>query len=861
MLSQNARASLMSLFARSQLLTDPVELLVYETDAAMDQGTPDAVVFAQSQDDVIRLAEWANEYKAPIIARGAGTGLSGGAVAEQGGVILAFSRMHRIIEIDSKGRSATVEPGVINLALDEAVRRFGLYYPPDPASGRSATLGGNVAENAGGPHCFKYGVTTNYVCGLQFVLPGGKTMLSGGYACDYPEYDFTGIITGSEGTLALVTKIMTRLTRQPPGVMTMMAVFDSVESAGIAVSEVIAAGLVPATMEMMDQKIARIVEDYAHPGLPIDAGAVLIVEVDGYPASLQSQIAEISQLLKSCGGRDLRIAQSAEEREKIWFARKSAAGAMARLAPAYLLLDGTVPRSALAEALETTNQICNRYDLQVGYVFHAGDGNLHPFILTDPKNPAHLQRARQAGQEFMEAVVNLGGSITGEHGVGIEKRPYLGLMYTPAELSVMQDIKQVFDPENLLNPGKIFSEPIASEFSAPPTTPLPPYRFAPENLRQAAEGLAVLSRSREPVQIIGGGAMPPALTPGRVLSTENLRGVIAYAPQDLYLTAQAGTTLGEMRAFLEPKGWQLALHSPWSGATLGGLLASNLNAPLRIRYGGLRDQVLAMTVVFADGRSIHAGRSVVKNVAGYDVPKLLIGSQGTLGLIVDVTLKIVPLPRLRRSLLAPVNDLKQGLEWAQACLSLALVSTGIVLGRVRHPLALDDSPYMLVYSAEGLPEDVESELEGVRAKLSELGAPPPQEVEGQAAIDLWAHLLASASGQSLSLRVGFPPRELENSLIAWEARLQGSEWLADIASGLLYIASNPDGLGEAQVFVDELRKPALASGGYAVVLDGPPEWGGKLERWGYPPPTLELMKRLKSRWDPAGILNPGSFVV
>ena len=342
---------------------------------------------------------------------------------------------------------------------------YGLYYPPDPASGRSATLGGNVAENAGGPHCFKYGVTTNYITGLKFVLSGGQMLTSGGYAFDYPEYDWTGIITGSEGTLAVVTRIMTRLMRQPPGVMTLMAVFDSVEVAGTAVSAVIAAGLVPATMEMMDQKIARIVEDYAHPGIPTDAGALLIIEVDGYPDSLQPQMDEVSQILKSCGGRDLRIAQSAEEREKIWYARKSAAGAMARLAPAYLLLDGTVPRSALAQALETTNQICTQYDLQVGYVFHAGDGNLHPFILTDPKNPEHLQRAHQAGRDFMQAVVDLGGSITGEHGVGIEKRPYLGLMYTPAELSIMQDLKYVFDPGNLLNPGKIFAEPLAREYS------------------------------------------------------------------------------------------------------------------------------------------------------------------------------------------------------------------------------------------------------------------------------------------------------------------------------------------------------------------------------------------------------------
>ena len=861
MLDPNIRASLINLFAKRQVITDPAELLVFETDAALDRGMPDLFVFAHSLDDVVRLAKWASENNVPVISRGAGTGLSGGAVAEQGGVILGFSRMNRILEIDPDGRNATVEPGVVNLTLDESVKRYGLYYPPDPASGRSATLGGNVAENAGGPHCFKYGVTTNYITGLEFVLPGGKTLTSGGYAFDYPEYDWTGILTGSEGTLAIVTRIMTRLIRQPPGVMTMMAAFDSVEVAGTAVSAVIAAGLVPATMEMMDQKIARIVEEYAHPGIPTDAGALLIIEVDGYPDSLKPQMDEVSQILKSYGGHGLRIAQSPTERERIWYARKSAAGAMARLAPAYLLLDGTVPRSSLAKALETTNQICDKYNLQVGYVFHAGDGNLHPFILTDPKNTEHLHRAHQAGRDFMQAVVSLGGSITGEHGVGIEKRPYLGLMYTSAELSIMQDIKHVFDPGNLLNPGKIFAELATIGIATNLNLPLPPYRFAPTNVEQAADGLAALSKAHEPIRITGANPILDVASSGRVLSTEHLQGITDYAPQDLYFTAKAGTTFREVQSFLEPKGWQVALHSPWPEATLGCILAGNLNAPLRMRYGGLRDQVLAMTVVLGDGRLIYAGRPVVKNVAGYDLPKLFIGSHGTLGLITDATLKIIPLPRARRTLLIPVSDLRLGLEWSKACLALAWVSTGIVFGRLKHTLPIETAPFFLAYTAEGQPEDVASELRLVRARLADLGAAAPVEIEGRAAMDLWAQQLASASGKQLLLRIGLPPRELANYISIRKSQLQSNDFLVDIASGMIYTASYSNDLGEAQVLLDELRKPALAVGGYTVIMNTPDNWIGKLERWGYPSQTLELMKQLKLRWDPAGILNPGVFLV
>ena len=394
------------------------------------------------------------------MARGAGTGLSGGAVAERGGIIVEFSRMNHILTIDEYGRSAVVEPGMINLLLDEQVKQKGLYFPPDPASQRASTIGGNVAENSGGPHCFKYGVTTNYVTGMRVVLADGRLVQVGGAALDYPTYDLTGLITGSEGMLALMTAIDVRLVRNPPAIKTMLAVFDSVEQAGTAVSAVIAAGLVPATMEMMDQKIIRIVEDFAHAGLPIEAEAILIIEVDGYAASLDSQIDEISSILLTHGGRDLRVARTEEERNQIWFARKSAAGAVTRLTPSYYTVDITVPRSRLVETLSEVNAICDRYNLRVGYVFHAGDGNLHPLVLIpDNQDKALMERVHHAGREMVEVAVSKGGSLSGEHGVGIEKRVFMSLMHNADELAAMLDIKRAFDPTALLNPGKIFPTP------------------------------------------------------------------------------------------------------------------------------------------------------------------------------------------------------------------------------------------------------------------------------------------------------------------------------------------------------------------------------------------------------------------
>ncbi len=379
-------------FAPHQLVTDPAELVTFEIDAGFDRGRPDAVFYPESAADVSRVVQWARANGLPIVARGAGTGLSGGAVAERGGVIVEFARMKRIVELNPVGRNGIVQTGVVNLTLDAAAKRLGFYYPPDPSSGRSSVIGGNLGENAGGPHCFKYGVTTNYITGVEAILADGRVIRTGGQAYDYPELDLTGLIVGSEGTLALVTEAAIRLIRNPPAVKTMMVSFASDEVAGAAVSSIIAAGLVPATLEMMDQKVMGMIEAYVQVGLPVDAQAALIVEVDGYAESLDSQVEEIADILSAHGGYDLRIAQSEEERQGIWYGRKSAAGAFSRLAPAFYLVDVTVPRSFLAEALREIGQVLARHELETGHVFHAGDGNLHPCILCDPKDTAQMER-------------------------------------------------------------------------------------------------------------------------------------------------------------------------------------------------------------------------------------------------------------------------------------------------------------------------------------------------------------------------------------------------------------------------------------------------------------------------------------
>ncbi len=932
MRKENKLNSLETLLRKGQVFTDAATLITYELDAGLDRGAPEGLVFPQSAADVEQIVRWAAQQHIPLVARGAGTGLSGGAVAERGGIVIEFSRMNAVLDLDESGRSAILEPGVVNLAFDERVRAQDLYFPPDPASQRASTIGGNVAENSGGPHCFKYGVTSNYVTGLDVVLASGRSMRIGGRALDYPAYDLCGLLTGSEGTLAIITAVSVRLVRNPPAVKTMMAAFDSLEQAGAAVSAIIAAGLVPATMEMMDRNILRIVEAYVHAGLPVDAGAVLIIDVDGYPASLGPQIDEVIHHLQAHGGHDLRIAANAEERDKIWYARKSAAGALSRLAPSYYLVDITVPRSLLAETLAGVNSICDRYGLRAGHVFHAGDGNLHPLILImDPADRQLVERVHHAGREMVELCIHKDGSISGEHGIGIEKRQYMPLMFSDDELAAMWDVKQVFDPGGLLNPGKIFpssvdrvstrGEPVGPDLSRPPPIyrpqeayHIPAAVFTPSTASEAAQGLSALAAIRRPVRISGSmEASPLEGQPGEnndvLLCTGELKGIKVFSPADLYVTVGSGTSLTELQSFLASERVQVPLAAPWPSASIGGLVAANLNAPLRMRYGSLRDLVLCATVVLGDGRVIRAGRPVIKNVAGYDLVKVFVGSHGTLGLITDVTLKLTPLPRARRTLLAPLDDLEHGLALAGQARTMALVASAILLckdcdisalhapagnsfpvgarapvaasvpvgarvvksggeGLYGRPLSVPigeglyghpPGSYVLAYTAEGLPEDVQAELDQVRQVLRTAAVPAPVEVDQVSGTDIWARLLGNSSGRALQVRVGVPARDLVSYIQSQSALLNDTAFIADIGSGLVYAVSEHREPAAAHHWLESLRRPALALGGYAVGIDMPGTWQYTIDRWGYQPAALDLMRNLKARWDPGDILNPGAF--
>ena len=449
------KARVAALLGPKGYLDRPADLALYEYDGGVDKHAPDLVVFPGSTEQVAALVKLAHEFQVPFVGRGAGTGLSGGAIPREGGIMIAFARMNRILEIDLENERAVVQPGVVNLDVTLAVEGSGYFYAPDPSSQRACTIGGNVSENAGGPHTLAYGVTTNHVLALELVLPDGTVVETGGAEPDLPGYDLTGLFTGSEGTMALVTRITVRLMRKPELVKTALAIYESSEDAGRTVAEITARCITPVAVEMMDGVMLRMVEEATHAGYPMDASAVLLIELEGIGEAVEEQVEQIRGACLLCGAREFRVARTSEERDLLWKGRKNAFGAVGRVSPTYYVQDGVVPRTKIAPTLHFIGEVAARYGLTISNIFHAGDGNLHPIILFNPRIPGDLEKARAAGEEILTWCIDVGGSITGEHGVGMEKNELMGKLFSPATLDTIRSLKLMFDPDNRLNPGKM----------------------------------------------------------------------------------------------------------------------------------------------------------------------------------------------------------------------------------------------------------------------------------------------------------------------------------------------------------------------------------------------------------------------
>jgi glycolate oxidase len=471
--SSTVLAQLRKIVGPGGLLDRAEDLMLYEYDAGVRKCTPAAVVFPQNTEQVAQIMNLACSAGFPIVARGAGTGLSGGAIAPEGGVVMAFARMNRILEVDAANMRALVQPGVVNQQLSDNVAHLGLYFAPDPSSQKACTIGGNVAENSGGPHTLAYGVTVNHVTGLTVVMPSGEVVHFGGRAVESNGYDLTGFLVGSEGTVGIVTEITVRLLRRPERVATLLGIFETIDDGAKTVSAITAAGITPAALEMLDGWTLRAVEEACHAGYPLDAGAVLLIELEGLAEQVEEQAEAVRTVCLEQRAREVRRAKDENERMLLWKGRKNAFAALGRLAPSYYSQDGVVPRTRIPAVLQFIQGVSQKYGLRIGNIFHAGDGNLHPLILFDPRDPHQLEMVQAAGAEILERCVEMGGSITGEHGVGLEKRNLMPLLFTDDDLDVMLSLRNAFNAAGVLNPGKLFpTTRMCRETSGPSTNPV-----------------------------------------------------------------------------------------------------------------------------------------------------------------------------------------------------------------------------------------------------------------------------------------------------------------------------------------------------------------------------------------------------
>jgi glycolate oxidase len=454
-------ADLTAIVGAENVLHHHDELLVYECDGfVINKKVPDVVVFPTSTEHVVELVKLCNRHDVPFVPRGAGTSLAGGTLAVGGGVMICLTRMKRILEINPRDRYASVEPGVVNVWLTRAMAGMGFHYAPDPSSQTACTIGGNVATNSGGPHTLKYGVTVNHIKGVELVLPDGTVVNIGGAAEDPPGYDLTGLVVGHEGTFGIVTKVIVNLARDPEAGRTLLGVFDTVESATETVSGIIAAGIVPAALEMLDNLMIQAVEQAFGFGFPTEAGAVLIIEVDGIDAGMDREAQAISEVIQTHGGHVQKSINWRTRKEPdyvaIWKSRKSAFGAIGRLSPTFCTQDGVVPRTLLPHILRFIQGVSSRYHIRIANVFHAGDGNIHPILLFDERDPDQVNRVLQASHEILEECIRVGGSVTGEHGIGVEKVALMPKLFAPEDLAAMIAIRNAFNPEGRCSPSKVF---------------------------------------------------------------------------------------------------------------------------------------------------------------------------------------------------------------------------------------------------------------------------------------------------------------------------------------------------------------------------------------------------------------------
>jgi glycolate oxidase subunit GlcD len=860
MITDSFIAALEGIVGKANVSVSRTNAELYSYDASLARGKPGVVVFPADSQEVARVVRAAHQAGIPFVPRGFGTNLSGGTIVTVEGLVVCLSRLNRILGMYPESRYAVVQPGVTNLELQDALATIGFFYAPDPASQKVATIGGNTGENSGGPRCLKYGVTTNHILGMEMVMPDGEIVRTGGAPLDPPGYDLRGAVVGGEGTLGVVTEITVRILPLSESIITMLATYDSIADAATSVSDIISAGILPTTLEMMDAMIIKAVEDSYACGYPRDAAAVLIIEVEGPSAGLKEQAKRIQEICMQTNCREIQEAKNNEERNLLWQGRRGAFGAVARLAPNYLVNDATVPRTKLPEALAKVAKITEKYNCEHGNVFHAGDGNLHPLLLFDSRDEDQLHRVEKAGWEIMEACVRLGGTISGEHGIGLEKQEAMRMVFSEDDFHAQRALKRAFDPKNLLNPGKVIPPPKDATADGGPAEPtlLETVRGAAGNGKRASEIMAAIKSAASQNQAVipaGSGTFKQfGNLPNREtqsVSSLSMADVIEYDPSNQVITAGAGMSLAALQQHLKANNQWLPVRPPFfgSGATIGSLVALAACGPERMAYSAPRDLLLGLRYIDGRGRQVTTGGRVVKNVAGYDMTRLITGSAGTLGFISEATWRVSTIPE-RCAAISAGGSL-------QACAATAREIVQSKLSPIYVTCLPEGSSgdWKIMVGFEGFSETVAYQLEKCGAVLETAQLQTLEKADYSVHEGRFGDVYEKMGRSPFILRADFLLDRVAGFINALDGRATLSDVLLDFGCGRvlagLEALSNADWARLCEV-IDQ-------QGGHGLLMKAPDDFRKENDVFGTPRPEWKVMHRIKAAMDPNNIFAPGAL--
>ena len=860
MITDSFIAAMEGIVGKANVSVSRTNAELYSYDASLARGKPGVVVFPADSQEVARVVRAAHQAGIPFVPRGFGTNLSGGTIVTVEGLVVCLSRLNRILGMYPESRYAVVQPGVTNLELQDALATIGFFYAPDPASQKVATIGGNTGENSGGPRCLKYGVTTNHILGMEMVMPDGEIVRTGGAPLDPPGYDLRGAVVGGEGTLGVVTEITVRILPLSESIITMLATYDSIADAATSVSDIISAGILPTTLEMMDAMIIKAVEDSYACGYPRDAAAVLIIEVEGPSAGLKEQAKRIQEICMQTNCREIQEAKNNEERNLLWQGRRGAFGAVARLAPNYLVNDATVPRTKLPEALAKVAEITEKYNCEHGNVFHAGDGNLHPLLLFDSRDEDQLHRVEKAGWEIMEACVRLGGTISGEHGIGLEKQEAMRMVFSEDDFHAQRALKRAFDAKNLLNPGKVIPPPKDATADGGPAEPtlLETVRGAAGNGKRASEIMeAIKSAASQNQAVIPAGSatfkqfgnLPNRET--QSVSSLSMADVIEYDPPNQVITVGAGMSLAALQQHLKANNQWLPVRPPFfaSGATIGSLVALAACGPERMAYSAPRDLLLGLRYIDGRGRQVTTGGRVVKNVAGYDMTRLITGSAGTLGFISEATWRVSTIPE-RCAAISAGGSL-------QACATTAREIVQSKLSPIYVTCLPEGSSgdWKIIVGFEGFSETVAYQLEKCGAVLETAQLQTLEKADYSVHEGRFGDVYEKMGRAPFILRADFLLDRVAGFINALDGRATLSDVLLDFGCGRvlagLEILSNADWARLCEV-IDQ-------QGGHGLLMKAPDDFRKENDVFGTPRPEWKVMHRIKAAMDPDNIFAPGAL--